>query len=166
MAEGLKPGWRCWRFDQMATNVNERVDDPSESVRCGRPASCGRFSRRSSFFQGAGCLVWESPLPRSSARLSCALSDVRPTMNHEGPGGFEDLDPEKAWSISKPCSTVPVCCRALPDLAPDGAREMRRFLDSLGGESASQPESASSHSVVKDVSILGVISELSRVIST
>jgi type I restriction enzyme S subunit len=31
MAEALKPGWRRWRFDQMATNVNVRVDDPSEA---------------------------------------------------------------------------------------------------------------------------------------
>jgi type I restriction enzyme, S subunit len=31
MTEGLKPGWRRWRFEQMATNVNERVDDPSEA---------------------------------------------------------------------------------------------------------------------------------------
>jgi hypothetical protein len=29
MTEGLKPGWRRWRFEQMATKVNERVDDPS-----------------------------------------------------------------------------------------------------------------------------------------
>ena len=27
----LKPGWQTWRFDQMATNVNVRVDNPSES---------------------------------------------------------------------------------------------------------------------------------------
>lgn len=27
----LKPGWKVWRFDQLATNVNERVDNPSES---------------------------------------------------------------------------------------------------------------------------------------
>ncbi len=27
----LKPGWRKWRFDQIATNVNERIDNPSES---------------------------------------------------------------------------------------------------------------------------------------
>jgi len=27
----LKPGWKVWRFDQIATNVNERVDNPSES---------------------------------------------------------------------------------------------------------------------------------------
>ncbi len=29
--KNLKPGWKIWRFDQMATNVNVRVDDPSES---------------------------------------------------------------------------------------------------------------------------------------
>lgn len=27
----LKPGWNVWRFDQMATNVNARIDNPSES---------------------------------------------------------------------------------------------------------------------------------------
>ena len=27
----LKPGWKVWRFDQMATNVNVRIDKPSES---------------------------------------------------------------------------------------------------------------------------------------
>ena len=27
----LKPGWKVWRFDQMATNVNVRIDNPSES---------------------------------------------------------------------------------------------------------------------------------------
>lgn len=27
----LKPGWKIWRFDQMATNINVRVDNPSES---------------------------------------------------------------------------------------------------------------------------------------
>lgn len=27
----LKPGLRKWRFDQIATNVNERIDNPSES---------------------------------------------------------------------------------------------------------------------------------------
>lgn len=27
----LKPGWHVWRFDQMATNINTRVDNPSES---------------------------------------------------------------------------------------------------------------------------------------
>lgn len=26
-----KPGWRTYRFDEIATNVNERVDDPSEA---------------------------------------------------------------------------------------------------------------------------------------
>ena len=26
-----KPGWKAWRFDQMATNVNVRIDNPSES---------------------------------------------------------------------------------------------------------------------------------------
>ncbi len=25
----LKPGWKVWRFDQMATNVNVRIDNPS-----------------------------------------------------------------------------------------------------------------------------------------
>lgn len=30
-SEALKPGWRKWRFDQIATNVNERIDNPSES---------------------------------------------------------------------------------------------------------------------------------------
>ena len=29
--KSLKPGWRTWRFDQMATNVNVRIDNPSES---------------------------------------------------------------------------------------------------------------------------------------
>lgn len=29
--KGLKPGWKVWRFDQMATNVNVRIDNPSES---------------------------------------------------------------------------------------------------------------------------------------
>lgn len=29
--EGLKPGWTVWRFEQMATNVNTRIDNPSES---------------------------------------------------------------------------------------------------------------------------------------
>lgn len=29
--ESLKPGWKAWRFDQMATNVNVRIDNPSES---------------------------------------------------------------------------------------------------------------------------------------
>ncbi len=27
----LKPGWKVWCFDQMATNVNVRIDNPSES---------------------------------------------------------------------------------------------------------------------------------------
>lgn len=27
----LKPGWKIWRFDQMTTNVNVRIDNPSES---------------------------------------------------------------------------------------------------------------------------------------
>jgi type I restriction enzyme S subunit len=27
----LKAGWKIWRFDQMATNVNVRIDNPSES---------------------------------------------------------------------------------------------------------------------------------------
>lgn len=27
----LKPGWNKWRFDQIATNVNVRIDNPSES---------------------------------------------------------------------------------------------------------------------------------------
>lgn len=26
-----KPGWKTWRFEQMATNVNVRIDNPSES---------------------------------------------------------------------------------------------------------------------------------------
>lgn len=29
--KNIKPGWRVWRFDQMATNVNVRIDNPSES---------------------------------------------------------------------------------------------------------------------------------------
>jgi type I restriction enzyme S subunit len=29
--KNLKPGWKTWRFDQMATNVNVRIDNPSES---------------------------------------------------------------------------------------------------------------------------------------
>jgi hypothetical protein len=29
--KALKPGWKVWRFDQMATNVNVRIDNPSES---------------------------------------------------------------------------------------------------------------------------------------
>ncbi|QXP84414.1 restriction endonuclease subunit S [Methylococcus sp. ANG] len=33
MAEmaSLKPGWKDWRFEQIATNVNVRIDNPSES---------------------------------------------------------------------------------------------------------------------------------------
>jgi len=31
MSEGLKKGWRVWRFDQIATMVNDRVDDPAEA---------------------------------------------------------------------------------------------------------------------------------------
>lgn len=27
----LKPGWRKWRFDQIATSINDRIDNPSES---------------------------------------------------------------------------------------------------------------------------------------
>lgn len=29
--KNMKPGWKIWRFDQMATNVNVRIDKPSES---------------------------------------------------------------------------------------------------------------------------------------
>lgn len=29
--KNMKPGWKIWRFDQMATNVNVRIDNPSES---------------------------------------------------------------------------------------------------------------------------------------
>ena len=29
--DNLKPGWKVWRFDQLATNVNVRIDNPSES---------------------------------------------------------------------------------------------------------------------------------------
>ena len=29
--KNLKPGWKVWRFDQMATNVNVRIDNPSDS---------------------------------------------------------------------------------------------------------------------------------------
>lgn len=29
--KNLKPGWKVWRFDQLATNVNARIDNPSES---------------------------------------------------------------------------------------------------------------------------------------
>jgi len=31
MTEVLKKGWRIWQFDQMATMVNDRVDDPAEA---------------------------------------------------------------------------------------------------------------------------------------
>jgi len=32
MAEkNIKLGWKIWCFDQMATNVNVRIDNPSES---------------------------------------------------------------------------------------------------------------------------------------
>lgn len=27
----LRPGWQVWRFEQMAINVNERIDDPSKA---------------------------------------------------------------------------------------------------------------------------------------
>lgn len=27
----LKPGWQVWRFDQMATSVNDRINDPSKA---------------------------------------------------------------------------------------------------------------------------------------
>ncbi len=30
MKFGLKPGWKMWRFDQMATNVNVHIDNPCE----------------------------------------------------------------------------------------------------------------------------------------
>lgn len=30
-AGNLKPGWKTWRFDQIAINVNERIDDPSKA---------------------------------------------------------------------------------------------------------------------------------------
>lgn len=30
-SKNLKPGWKVWRFDQMATNVNVRIDNPAES---------------------------------------------------------------------------------------------------------------------------------------
>lgn len=30
-SKNLKPGWKVWRFEQIATNVNERIDNPSES---------------------------------------------------------------------------------------------------------------------------------------
>jgi len=29
--KGTKAGWKVWRFEQMATNVNVRIDNPSES---------------------------------------------------------------------------------------------------------------------------------------
>lgn len=29
--KALQPGWKVWRFDQIATNVNVRIDNPSES---------------------------------------------------------------------------------------------------------------------------------------
>lgn len=29
--KALKPGWKTWRFDQIAINVNDRIDNPSES---------------------------------------------------------------------------------------------------------------------------------------
>ena len=29
--DGLKPVWKVWRFDQIATNVNARIDNPTES---------------------------------------------------------------------------------------------------------------------------------------
>lgn len=29
--KNLKPGWKVWRFEQMATNVNVHIDNPSES---------------------------------------------------------------------------------------------------------------------------------------
>ena len=29
--KNLQPGWKVWRFDQMATNVNVRIENPSES---------------------------------------------------------------------------------------------------------------------------------------
>lgn len=30
-SQSMKPGWKIWRFEQMATNVNVRIDNPSES---------------------------------------------------------------------------------------------------------------------------------------
>ena len=27
----LKPGWKTWRFDQIAVNINDRIDNPSEA---------------------------------------------------------------------------------------------------------------------------------------
>ena len=29
--KNLKPGWKIWRYDQIATNVNVRIDNQSES---------------------------------------------------------------------------------------------------------------------------------------
>lgn len=29
--KNLKPGWKIWRFEQMVTNVNVRIENPSES---------------------------------------------------------------------------------------------------------------------------------------
>lgn len=29
--KSLKPGWKIWRFDQIAINVNDRIDDPSKA---------------------------------------------------------------------------------------------------------------------------------------
>ncbi len=29
--QSLKPGWKMWRFDQIAVNVNARIDNPSEA---------------------------------------------------------------------------------------------------------------------------------------
>lgn len=31
MGDGLKNGWRTWRFDQMAVMVNDRIDNPAEA---------------------------------------------------------------------------------------------------------------------------------------
>ncbi len=31
MKFGLKPGWKIWRFDQMASNIDVRIENPSES---------------------------------------------------------------------------------------------------------------------------------------
>lgn len=31
MSDGLKPGWRRWRFEQMVTSINQRVDDPAKA---------------------------------------------------------------------------------------------------------------------------------------
>ena len=30
-SSSLKPGWKTWRFDQIAINVNDRIDDPSKA---------------------------------------------------------------------------------------------------------------------------------------